>query len=116
MDAIKFLKEKNRMCSSYDGCAKCPADNQNNGFEIDCEVLECDKPEEFVDIVERWSDEHPIKTRQSEFLKMFPNASMDGNGSVGLCPISVDSTFSRDSCYSKSCIQCKKDFWLEAVD
>ena len=64
MDAVEFLKEKERMCSKSGGCSKCPADYQNNGFCMDCEDLEDEKPEEFVTIVEMWSAEHPIKTRQ----------------------------------------------------
>lgn len=31
---------------------------------------------EMISIVEQWSKDHPIKTRQSEFLKMFPMTYM----------------------------------------
>lgn len=116
MDAIKFLKEKSRMCAFYSFCVACPLCEKNNVNQERCEDLEKTSPEELVSTVEKWSKENPIKTRQSEFLKMFPNVRMDGNGSVGLCPISVDSTIPRDLCYSTSCLQCKKDFWHDAVD
>ena len=101
MDAVKFLKENSRMCNRMD-CSNCPVSLNKNGTGRTCEDFSENYPEKYVAIVEKWSKEHPIKTRQSEFLKMFPNARMDGNGSVGLCPISVDSTIPRDLCYSKS--------------
>ena len=32
--------------------------------------------EETISKVEQWAKEHPIKTRQNKFLKMFPNADL----------------------------------------
>lgn len=51
------------------------------------------------------------KTRQSEFLKMFPNAQMD-DGVVAACPSRVDKNF--NCCLP--CDDCRKDFWLAEVD
>jgi hypothetical protein len=55
MDAIEFIKERNRMCKSFDDdcdCSNCPAYRNNccNTFEWQ---------EELVAIVEKWSAEHP---------------------------------------------------------
>lgn len=51
------------------------------------------------------------KTRQSEFLKMFPNALMDGC-TVAMCPVKVDENV---DCRLQ-CDDCRKDFWLAEVD
>ena len=64
MDAIRFLEEKVRMCSSYDGCDGCPLnqihDNDYRNLTY-CEYPEA-FPEEAIAIVEKWSVEHPVRT------------------------------------------------------
>lgn len=114
MDAVEFLKEKERMCSKCGMCAVCPADRQNNGFDMDCDDLEVKKPEELVAIIEKWSAEHPIKTRKSEFLKMFPNAQILQNGALIVCPKLIDSEYEINC--NGSCIDCRKKYWLESVE
>ena len=114
MDAVEFLKEKERMCSKCGMCAVCPAYRKNNGFNMDCDDLEVKKPEEIVAIVERWSAEHPVKTRQGEFLKMFPNAQTLRNGALIVCPKLVDSEYEINC--NGSCIDCRKKYWLEEID
>lgn len=81
MDAIEFVKQLRRM--------------NEKGVPKDCFVYplagqEPGSPEEVVAEVEEWAKEHPVKTRQSEFLKMFPNASVIANGTLGICPKSLD--------------------------
>lgn len=71
-------------------------------------------PEEFVPIVEKWSKEHPVKTRQSEFLKMFPNAKMTELGSLKICPKDVDKDIKCVEC--GNCSICQKEYWLEEVE
>lgn len=63
MDAVKFIKERNRMCRSFGwSCGGCPADKNTC-----CDPFEW--REELVTIVEKWSAEHPRKTRQDVFLE-----------------------------------------------
>ena len=112
MDAVEFLKEKERMCRNCESCSKCPADDQNNGLDMTCDCLEAEKPEEFVAIVERWSAEHPVKTRQSEFLEMFPNANTQG-GCLLICPFYLDKN---EKCACGSCADCQKEYWLAEVE
>lgn len=66
MEAVEFMKQKNRMCDYYvDGCKRdgfceiCPA------HDIDCEIT-TDKPEQLVAIVEQWVKEHPEKPEQEQ--------------------------------------------------
>ena len=114
MDAVEFLKEKERMCRSYncESCVKCPCDDINNGFDMTCDCLEAENPERFVDIVERWSNEHPKKTRQGEFLKMFPNAKIE-EGCLLICPIHCDKN---EKCGAGRCVDCRKKYWLSEID
>ena len=114
MDAVEFLKEKERMCSK---CTMCPADKQNNGFDMDCDDLEVKKPEELVAIVEKWSAEHPVKTRQNEFLKMFPNPNLMRDGVISICPRYTDVNHRKQAeCYDTDCVDCMKEYWLAEVE
>lgn len=128
MDAVEFLKEKDRMCRAI--CIvggfvgrgdKCEIERQRqrecgqtcNGYIVN-------HPEEAVEIVERWAKEHPRKTRQSEFLKMFPRVDMTADGVIAFCPENMDSTFvcpikERDH-YDPECGDCRKKYWLEEVE
>lgn len=92
MDAVKYLKEIQRMCESIKECTDCPF--HGCGLTFPCKgtakSAEYEDTEKNVSIVEKWSADHPKKTRQSEFLKMFPNATLDVMGSIYICPIAVD--------------------------
>lgn len=57
MDAVKAFMERSRMCKSHYGCEDCPL----NGKCGSC-VDSLKDAEEAVDIVEKWSKEHPLKT------------------------------------------------------
>lgn len=96
MDAVEFFKTVKRLCGQ--GCAKCPV----------CKI------EEMVSKVEQWAKEHPIKTRQSEFLKMFPNADLCRDV-INILPCSVEKGMSK-CCSDKRCEECRKDYWLTEVD
>jgi len=78
--------------------------------------------EDVVEQVEQWVKEHPVKTRQSEFLKMFPSASIDA-GAVCICPKTlVPETYAASD--GRGCIHvrngvkcstCRRDFWLAEI-
>lgn len=70
MDAVHFLQELKRMChNGY--CPHCPL---SKGLTTDCFAGLYERPEETVQLVEKWSVEHPQKTRLTEFLEKYPNA------------------------------------------
>lgn len=56
---------------------------------------------------------HPIKTRQSEFLKMFPNAPFY-RGVVSIPPCSVEKEM-RENCLRSDCYECRRTYWLAEV-
>ena len=72
-----------------------------------------------VKVVERWAVAHPIKTRQSEFLKQWPEA-LFREGILQICPASVSHGFRGKigECVvePKDCQKCKRQFWLEEVE
>lgn len=119
MDAVEFLKERTRMCNFYmSRCMNCPGNKVAY-----CATL-CAAAIELVPIVEQWSKEHPIKTRQSEFLKMFPNAQKSSNGVLDICPRKFEPEKYKSATPDKVCINCDtvhwcdeccRDFWLAEI-
>lgn len=126
MDAVEFLKEKDRMCRTIlivggfvGRCDECEIGKRRASGQT-CDKYIVKHPEEAVAIVEQWAKEHPRKTRQSEFLKMFPRVDMTADGVIAFCPENMDSTFvcpikERD-CYDPECGDCRKKYWLEEVE
>ena len=118
MDALKFIKEHKRMCDMYgdDGCDQCPLSFINNELGMACEDLKNVDPEQYVFIVEEWSSDHSVKTRQSEFLKMFPNAEIR-NGFIRICPKKMDqNSITSEECAKIVCQDCMRKYWLQEVD
>lgn len=69
-----------------------------------------------VKFVERWAAEHPIKTRQSEFLEHYPGARrILARGCLNACPMDVFSD-ADINCNAQPCFECKKAFWLAEVE
>lgn len=117
MDAVKFLREKVRMCNENSTCNQCELYKS----EIDCTGISCKKwmeeyPEDAVAFVEKWAAEHPIKTRQSEFLKLFPGADVgETDGCLTLDPCNVYKKM-RKECEGRKCSECRKEFWFTEVE
>lgn len=105
MDVVKFLKEKYRMtkkCSIC--CADCPLGGENNTTGLACGTLQGVHPEIAVSIVEKWSKEHPQETRLTEFLKHYPNALMEDDGTPEVCVNELG--LKRDDGCISNCIKC----------
>lgn len=69
-----------------------------------------------VKFVERWAAAHPTKTRQSEFLKMFPGADVgEMDGCLTLNPCNVYEKM-RKECDGRKCSECRKAFWLAEAE
>ncbi len=129
MDAVEYLKAKARMtekgasyaCNIF--CENCPIGIENNRTDMNCKRFEAYYPERAVEIVEKWAAEHPKKTRQSEFLKMFPRVPMK-NGLLLTNPCWVDSTVKclkqkSDGVYEdapEKCVECRRKYWLVEVE
>lgn len=116
MDAVEFLKTTRRICNSNThGCTSCVIYQEYNYCHLQCVA----NPEEIVAAVEKWAAEHPVKTRQSEFLKMFPNAALFSFGTTDICdicPAKVDDTLECDIIRNCGCYGCKRKYWLAEVE
>lgn len=121
MDVVEFFKTADRLCKK--GCAKCPIRKKDI-----CMVrrmarlgdISVENIEEMVSKVEQWAKDHPVKTRQSEFLKMFPNAYL--KTITRLLPCSLDKTLKPLRCAKYGylsitcrCDRCRDDYWNEGV-
>lgn len=101
MDALEFVRNYREML-------------EKRGFGLWITSDE-NTPEEIVAETEKWAAAHPAKTRQSEFLKLFPNAQTD-SGCLNACPMDVFGNTGIDCCNKRTCFECKKAFWLAEVE
>ena len=113
MDAVEYVKQRERMCDYYVNCGDCPAGNYEG-----CASL--NEIPNLVPIVEKWAKEHPAKTRQSEFLKQWPDAEIgdDGYPSVAPCQLYKDIEEKDENgvcCNNCGCAECRRDFWLKEI-
>lgn len=114
-EVIKFLRELNRMCREecdY-GCPICETTDEVT--PSNCGTWLQTHPEIAADYVAKWAADHPAATRQTEFLKQFPNAGLDSSGTVCICPRDLDTRFvhqcvgNRD--VNMSCEACRGRWW-----
>lgn len=113
MDAVRFVMTMRRI---YQGsyCKDCVA----NFF---CQKVVQDRTKEeaekTVKIVEEWAESHPAKTRQSEFLKEFPNAAV-AYGTIDILPCKFDKTLAEDcdGGHPRECVECKQAYWNKEVE
>ena len=114
MDAVEFLRARRKLCDDNVCGESCPL--------FYC----CDDDTEDIRIrqvlaVEQLAKEHPVKTRQSEFLKMWPDAEIGDDGllSIAPCQLKVEllQCESQDDCEKRGvCNKCRCDFWLREVE
>ena len=105
MDTVEFIKQVRRL-GKQKGEAIC--------FKVE------EKDTEIVDQVEQWAKEHPAKTRQSEFLKQWPDAEISDDGLPSIAPCQLDVRWihgeSQKDCENRGvCNKCRRDFWLKEI-
>lgn len=122
MDAVEYLKTMRRLCKSQANCPECPLHEkfQEDGYVygyVYCIADVKEYAEKAVQIVEQWGKEHPIKTRQSEFLEKFPDAPInEGDGILCVYPCYVEGAKKIGCANGKGCNDCRKEYWLNEVD
>ena len=93
-------------------CTDCPLSRFNNNEKIVCSELELFHSETAVQIVQRWSDEHPQRTYLSEFLKNYPNAPLEDDGAPEICLSSLGLTNYNGCKNGITCLEC----WNEPIE
>lgn len=105
MDAVKFLQERKRM---HESGAIAPSVMLGNNYD----------PVSAVKVVEEWASVHPRKTRQSVFLEQYPNARIDRQAVIYVCP---SDAYGYKVCPKNgenvhmTCSDCRRNFWLQEV-
>ena len=115
---VNYSREHARMCKHYTACVKChecPMGSSRNGKGYNCKLLLFKHPETAIDIVQRWSDEHPVKTRLDDLLEKYPDVVVESNG----CPVFYPAALG----YCNNCDICRygdgdthRLCWDEPVD
>ena len=112
MDAVIYIRDMQRMCKSHISCNGCEL-KPGNGKSC----MEGMDPQKCIFVVEQWASEHPAKTRQSVFLKQFPNAPIYTNThNVALDPCLIDTTLRGHCPTGRGCDICRREFWLAEVE
>ena len=106
MDAVEFIKQVRRM-------------GKQKGEAICFKLEEIDT--DIVDRIEQWAKEHPVKTRQDEFFKQWPDAEIgyDGLPTVAPCQLNIEllQCESQKDCEERGvCGKCRCDFWLKEIE
>lgn len=100
MDAVKFIEERNRMCGTM-----------SEVWGVDAEQI--------VKNTEKWAAAHPRKTRQDVFLEQWPEAMIESDGVIAICPTALDKSYGKTHCThiltKEGCDSCRSKFWGKAV-
>lgn len=103
-----------RMCRKHKNCMECSLNSCKNGMGVGCVELIKKHSVKANEIILNWCKEHPVETRQDRFLKMFPSARRLTDGTLYICPKTVDGTLDV-ICSSRPCSGCCNDYWLAEV-
>ena len=90
------IKDLKRMCKFHSDCSKC---NLHDG----CTVWQL--PDNIDEVVDKWVEEHPVKTYAMDFFEKFPNAPKDELGLPMPCVTSVYKDLEM-KCNECSCSDC----------
>lgn len=116
---IDFFSELKRLCDSRAGCEADAANKEQ------CPMFEvCDRPLtkicaedaiKTVEILQKWSNEHPKKTYAQDFFEKFPKAQSNSDGTPFVCRKRIyggkHSTL-EDCDYTGACYRC----WSEPLN
>lgn len=111
MEAKKYIREKIRMFDSLRDNSIYRGKHSCDGVPCsDCPMLDAsrkciDGTKESVDIVEKWSKEHPVKTIMDDFLEKYPKVKMDKDGTPVVC---AEDLGYKINCFDnrRDCIKC----------
>jgi hypothetical protein len=101
---------KNGLCKL--GCSNCPLCSINNNKGQSCTAFEMLYPEKAIEIVQKWSDEHPQKTYLSELLKNHPNILLNDDGTPTFCPYRLGLMGADDCRKDGNCVKC----WNQPIE
>lgn len=93
------INDFKKLCRSYESCEECLFFNYNCGGGY-IHTLSSDMNE----MVDKWVEEHPIKTYLQDFFKKFPEARKRPTGEPMICPHQIYYGIDNE-CYD-DCLKC----------
>lgn len=103
--------DKSGVCTI--NCKECPVWPSNNGTEKNCISFFRMYPEKATEIIRKWSEDHPQKTRADLILEHFPDAIWQY---INPCHI-FGPNWKYENCRRyKDCAECRKKVWNEVVE
>lgn len=110
-EKLKMTKRtKNGLCEIK--CSNCPLCSNKNGEGLPCPDFEMYYPEKAIEIIQKWSNEHPQKTYLSEFLKNHPNVLLNDDGTPAFCPYKLGLMGADDCRKDGNCVKC----WNQPIE
>lgn len=105
VEKIRMLNSLGRTHGKCDGvlCQNCPLYLQNK-YNCTCYNLESEYPVKATEIVRKWAEEHPRKTRKDILLEKFPNAEICKDGSPRSCCVELG-MIPEEQC-NENCMEC----------
>lgn len=103
---VNFFKERDRLTKNCKiRCEECPLSRVNNKSkdQYGCYDFINKHAEKAVEIIQKWSDENPVKTRLDDFTEKHPNHTTCGKGCPTSCCLYLG--------YTKDCNNCCEECW-----
>ncbi|MCQ2771088.1 MAG: hypothetical protein MJ236_04735 [Clostridia bacterium] len=109
-ELYEFFRDNERMCTAISDCSKCKIHSINCSIKLSTEK----ELETIINTVNEWKNEN-LRTRQSEFLKLFPDAQKV-SGCLDICPMNLYHSMKGRCDSYKNCNACLKEYWNEIVE
>lgn len=104
---FKFLKWAYEDDSEGRDCRDCKHYNEGDT------TYSCERCKRYY--LDRFERRSP-KTRQSEFLKAYPNAKLIDGKVLSVDPCLIDRTYNTEDCIDGYCKLCKEKYWSQEVE
>lgn len=116
---IDFFTEFKRLCDSRTACTTDEDNEEQCPLFAFCRrtlvMQSAEEVEEAVEILQKWSNEHPKKTYEQDFFEKFPKAQSNSDGTPFVCKKRIydgmHPTF-EDCDYTGTCKNC----WNEPME
>lgn len=114
MDAIKFLKEKRRMCHSFTKCSDCTFSKGENRNYITCYLFGEEYPEEAVEVLEAWRKDNPLPARKDKFAEAVKELTNEQIKILGIwfCDCNMPGT----KCHNFNSCELCKEYWSQEYE
>lgn len=117
---INFLHELQRLCDSRTRCIADAANEEQCPMVGRCEdaltKISIEDAAKVIEILQKWSDEHPRKTYAQDFFEKFPKAQSNSDGTPFVCREriygGIHSATLEDCDYTGACKNC----WNEPME